>query len=255
MQIAVIHHLERPFLGHAAPALRAQGAALVETFRRDGDALPDLGSIDGIVTLGGEQSVTRIAADLVLAEEADWLRAALDRDVPVLGVCLGAQLLAHVSGAEVRRLPRRRLDWAPLRPTAAAREDTLFSSVPDSAHGVFWNEDGFDLPPGAVALAAPSGESCAAFRVGDTAWGVQFHPELDSSTLSDWYEHWGALVDEAGLTVADARRVDRRHLRGQTRLSAALFAGFARRVAARRPDTVPAPGRDPAEHGLEDPQR
>jgi GMP synthase (glutamine-hydrolysing) len=154
--------------------------------------------------------------------------------VPVLGVCLGAQLLAAVAGAQVRRQPRRRLDWAPLHPTDAAREDPLFRSVAADAHGVFWNEDGFDLPPGAVALAAPSGGSCAAYRLGDAAWGVQFHPELSAAELDDWYANWGALLDEAGITQAAARRADDRHLPAQGALSAAIFGGFARRCADRR---------------------
>jgi GMP synthase-like glutamine amidotransferase len=232
--IVVVHHLERPFLGHAGPALRAAGAELREVFRRDGDALPDVeAGVDGIILFGGEQSAVRLGEDPMLAAEAAWLGEALARDVPVLGVCLGAQLLAAAAGAPVRRLAHRRLDWAPLRPTAAAREDPLFRSVPADAHGVFWNEDGFDLPPGAVALATPSGGSCAAFRLGDAAWGVQFHPELSAAELDDWYVRWGALLDAADVTAADARAADDRHLPAQEALSAAIFGGFARACAAR----------------------
>jgi GMP synthase (glutamine-hydrolysing) len=231
MTIVVVHHLERPFLGHAGPALLAEGAVVQEVLRRDGDALPELGGVDGIVLLGGEQSVVRLGDHPVLADEAEWVAAAIEQEVPVLGVCLGAQLLAAVAGATVRRLGRRRLDWAPLRPTEAALEDPLFGSVAPDAHGVFWNEDGFDLPPGAVALAAPSGGSCAAFRLDDAAWGVQFHPELSAAELDDWYARWGAILDEAGVTEADARRADDRHLPAQPALSAAIFGGFARRCA------------------------
>jgi hypothetical protein len=112
----------------------------------------------------------------------------------------------------------------------------VFGAVAPGAHGLFWNEDGFDLPPGADALAAPSGGSCAAFRLGAAAaWGVQFHPELSVAELDDWYARWGALLDEAGLAEADARRADAQHLAEQAALSAAIFGGFARRCGAGQP--------------------
>src|SRR3954465_4574220 len=89
--VAVIHHLERPFLGHAGPALRGAGVELDERFLRAGDALPGLDEVDGIVALGGEQNALHPS----LAAEATLLREATERDVPVLGVCLGAQVRAH----------------------------------------------------------------------------------------------------------------------------------------------------------------
>src|SRR4051794_38986933 len=98
--VAVIHHLERPFLGYAGPALEAAGVRLDQRRLRDGDPLPDLDRVDGILSLGGEQN----ALDPSLAEETALLREATERDVPVLGVCLGAQLLAHALRGEVRRL-------------------------------------------------------------------------------------------------------------------------------------------------------
>ena len=151
----------------------------------------------------------------------------------MLGVCLGAQLLAHALGGTVRRLARRHLDWIELCPLPAADGDPVLGSLPPGAHGVHWNEDGFDLPPGAVELLRSPAGSGEGFRAGDSAWGVQFHPELDAEALEHWYVDWHEALPAAGVTEAQARAGDRRHVPGQAALSAAIFGGFARVAAAR----------------------
>ena len=150
------------------PALRSAGAELDERRVREGDPLPELGEVDGIVSLGGEQN----ALDPALAAEAELLREAVARGVPVLGVCLGAQLLAHALGGTVRTLERRHLDWIELHALPAAAGDPVLGALPPGAHGVHWNEDGFDLPPGAVELLRSPAGSGEGFRAGERAWGV-----------------------------------------------------------------------------------
>jgi GMP synthase (glutamine-hydrolysing) len=231
--IACLHNLEAAFLGHAGAALRAAGADLDERFVRAGDPLPGLSEVDGIVAFGGEQSVRDIAADPALSAEGALLREAVEREVPVLGVCLGAQLLAHVLGGSVRRLPRRMVAWAPLEPLPAAAGDPVLSATPAGAAGLHWNEDGFEPPPGAVELLRRPGESAEAFRFGRCAWGVQFHAEVDEQALEGWYRDWGAdALPQAAVTEAAARAADAPRLPAQRALSEALFGGFARVVAA-----------------------
>ncbi len=228
--VAVLHNLERPFLGHAGPALRAGGVALDERRLRAGDPLPALEDIDGIVALGGEQT----ALDPDLAPQAALLRDATERGVPVLGVCLGAQLLARALGGAVRRLERRHLDWLELRPLAAAAGDPVLGELPPGAAGIHWNEDGFAVPPGAVELLRSPAGSGEGFRAGERSWGVQFHPELDEAALDHWYVDWHTALGAAGVTEAAARAADRCHLPGQRALSEAIFGGFARVVATVR---------------------
>jgi GMP synthase (glutamine-hydrolysing) len=230
-RIAVLHHLERPFLGHAGPALRAAGAELDERHVGRGDPLPEPGEADAILSLGGEGSVVAIGEDPALLAEAAALREAVARGVPVLGVCLGAQLLAHALGGGAHRLPRRLVAWTPLRPLPAAEGDPLLGSLPPGAAGLHWNEDGFTLPPGATELLRSPAGSGEAFRAG-SAWGVQFHAEIDAAALEHWYEDWGAALAEAGVTEAQARAGDRAHLAGQRALSDAVFGGFGRAAAA-----------------------
>jgi GMP synthase (glutamine-hydrolysing) len=231
--IACLHNLEVAFLGHAGQAMRSAGVQLDERDLRAGDPLPSLDEVDGLVAFGGEQSVRDIDGDPVLTAEGALLRSAVEREVPVLGVCLGAQLLAHVLGGRVRRLPRRMVLWAPLEPLPAASGDPLLGATPAGAAGLHWNEDGFEPPPGAVELLRRPGVSAEAFRYGPCAWGVQFHAEVDDEALDGWYRAWGTVaLPEGGVTEATARAADASHLPAQRALSDALFGGFARVVSA-----------------------
>src|SRR3954468_16314983 len=144
MRILVIHHLAQAFLGNAGPPLRDH--ELDERFR--GDPLPGLDGVDAIVSFGGEQSVP--AAEPLEAEAA-LLREAVERDVPVLGVCLGSQLLAHALGGTVARLPRRAVRWGEL---AWIADDDL---VPERVWALHWNEDAIEPPPGATGLLERGG--------------------------------------------------------------------------------------------------
>ena len=101
--------------------------------------------------------------------------------------------------------------------------------------GLHWNEDSFDLPPGAVELLTRHGDGVTAFRAGDRAWGVQFHPEADAAALEGWYRRYGAWLAEAGVTEAEARAADAEHLPGQAQRAEWLFGAFGRVVAAGPP--------------------
>ena len=228
--VAVLHHLERSFIGHAGPALQAAGVVLDERRLREGDPLPALKELDGIVSLGGEQN----ALDPALAPEAALLREATEREVPVLGVCLGAQLLAHALGGSVRPLERRHVAWLPLEPLAAAQGDPVLGSLPPGAAGLHWNEDGFEAPAGGTELLRSPAGSGEAFRAGRCSWGVQFHPELDDAALESWYEDFYGALEQAGVAEDSARAADRVHLPGQKPLSDAIFGGFGRVVTAAR---------------------
>jgi GMP synthase (glutamine-hydrolysing) len=226
-----VHHLDPPVFDFAAAHL----PQLVELSPAAGDPLPGLDGVEGVIVMGGVQSAVTLDDDPALAAEAVWLQDALRRGIPVLGVCLGAQLLARVLGGRVFRLPRRMLSWEPLELTPAGAADPLLGTIPDGAHGVHWNEDGFELPPGAVELVVPGSRgSCAAFRHGESAWGVQFHPEVGPASLERWYADWPQALDEAGVARADARAADARHVPLQPALAEAIFGGFARYAAGAR---------------------
>ena len=241
-RIAVIHHLQQPFLGNAAAPL----GAVEEHFR---GALPDLDGLDGLVSFGGEQD----AWDPALAPEVELIAEAVAREIPFLGVCLGAQLLARATGGENVRLERRLVTWHPLTVIA---EDPVLGAIPPRSRALHWNQDGFEPPRGAVEVyERPHGGRAEGFRVGvgsprgrslhesgrrspgsqrladsGLAWGVQFHPEVDSQALEGWYAAWPYALTEAGTTAEDARAADALHLPDQAALSTAIFGAFTRVV-------------------------
>jgi GMP synthase (glutamine-hydrolysing) len=237
--IAVVHHLLRSFTGHAADPLVSHGATLVEVDRRRGDALPALEDLAGIVTLGGEQSARDAERDPLLGEEVAWLRDAVGREVPVLGVCLGAQLLARALGGSVFELPRCNLAWKKMELTAEASTDAIVGGL-ERPIGLFWNHDAIVPAPGSVELLRAPGEGCAAFRHGTWAWGVQFHPEVTDDALADWWARWGReQLAQSGVEEAPARAADARHIGRQAGFSEAVFGRFAA-VVARAGDGKPA---------------
>jgi GMP synthase (glutamine-hydrolysing) len=235
--IAIVHHLERAFVGHAEAPLREGGATLREIDRRRGGVLPALAEIDGVVSLGGEQSVLDVDRDALLAEERAWLHAAVARGVPVLGVCLGAQLLAAALGGAVHPLARCNLAWKPMELTPEGAGDPLVGGL-EAPVALLWNHDAIVAPPDAVELLRASGEGCVAFRHGTRAWGLQFHPEVTPAALADWWARWGrAQLAESGADETAARAADDRHLGGQAALSAAVFGRFAAVVSHAAPAT------------------
>src|SRR5829696_6148554 len=224
-RLACLHHLDPPYPGAAMAALG--GARLEHVHVLRGDELPDPGAVDGIIAFGGAESV--LDHHPALEAEADLLRRTVERDVPVLGICLGAQLLAHALGGRVHRLPRRAVTWARL---AHRADDPLISALPDPVPALHWNEDAIEPPPGAPELLDRGGLGCAAFRAG-SGWGIQFHPDVDGATLDGWYAAYGDWLGPAGVDEATARAADAKHLPGQPAVAEALFGGFAEFTRAR----------------------
>jgi len=220
--LAVIHHLEKPFLGHAEAPLQEAGLELDERFVRHGDRLPAPDEADGLLVFGGEQH----AGDDGFGPTATLLRDAVTAGVPVLGICLGGQLLARALGGAVRRGPRRMVEWRTLHKTPEGERDRLFGPLPDPIPALHFNEDVFDAPPGADVLVGPAPSGAAAFRVG-RSWGLQYHPDADAEVVDRWIAEYARDIGDP----AAFREASEAHREAQARASAILFGGFARVVA------------------------
>ena len=237
MRVAVLHHLDQPFTGFAGDALRAAGAELDERDLPRGHPLPALDEVDGILTLGGEQSVREIDRYDYLRAELDLLREAIAKGVPVFGGCLGGQMVAHALGAEVVRMPRRMIAWPESGLLPAAADDPVFSAWPGGTRTLHWHEDEFALPEGAVELMTRSGPGVEAFRYGECAWGIQFHPETDAATYEQWCRKaTGEQLEEAGVTLDELAALLEAHVAEQERAALKLFGAFGEVVRARSRD-------------------
>jgi GMP synthase (glutamine-hydrolysing) len=118
--------------------------------------------------------------------EIATIRAAVHRGIPVLGICLGAQLIARALGARVYRNPEKEIGWSPLQWTAAASADPLFHGFRDPETVFQWHGETFDLPPGAEHLAYSSACRHQAFRTGANVYGIQFHLEVTPEIVEEW---------------------------------------------------------------------
>ncbi|HWB68994.1 MAG TPA: type 1 glutamine amidotransferase [Solirubrobacterales bacterium] len=148
-----------------------------------GQPLPAHDEVAGAVVMGGPMNVDETDRFPGLAAEREWLEEALRLGLPLLGVCLGAQLLARALGAEVRAGEGPELGFAPVAVTDAS--DPILGGLAPEAEVLHWHGDVFDLPAGATRLASSQRTENQAFRHGD-AWGVLFHPEADFALLESW---------------------------------------------------------------------
>jgi GMP synthase-like glutamine amidotransferase len=146
---------------------------------------PDISRFAGLVFLGGAMSVNDGLP--YLGREEDAICQALHSGQPVLGLCLGAQLLAKVSGARVYASAATEIGWFPVKFTPEASHDSLFRSAGSEATVFQWHYETFDLPSAATLLATSEACPHQAFRLGN-AWGLQFHLEVTPAMIADWCE-------------------------------------------------------------------
>ncbi len=142
-----------------------------------------------------------------LASEIELIKRQLERGQPILGVCLGAQLLAAAAGGKVYPGARgKEIGWAPVELTEAGMADPLWKGFPRSFNTFHWHGDTFDLPPGAKLLAQ-SAHYAQAFRLGANAYGVQFHPEVVPQQLAAWIRAYRLELERERLSSNDVLRV------------------------------------------------
>jgi GMP synthase (glutamine-hydrolysing) len=155
---------------------------------------------DAVMVFGGAQNVGEELQHPWLREEYDALRRWLDAGTPLLGVCLGAQTLAYAAGARVAPAGGTRAGFVPTRLTADGVADPVVGALPEEFDALNANRYGFAVPEGGVELARADG-LVQAFRVGDHAWGVQFHPEVRRDQVVRWFEQDGVLTPELEASV------------------------------------------------------
>lgn len=186
-RLLVFQHVPHEILGTLDPLLRQADCRIrYVNFGRDPDAVPDLDGYHGLIVLGGPMNCDEVTRYRHLATEVRAIQAAIRDGKPVLGICLGAQLLARALGAPVTANPRKEIGWYGVTPTEEGAADPLFRHFEGTEKIFQWHGDTFAIPEGAVHLARS--EACAhqAFRYGANAYGLQFHLEVDQPMIDRW---------------------------------------------------------------------
>jgi GMP synthase (glutamine-hydrolysing) len=186
-RLLVFQHVPHEILGTLDPLLRATGFRIrYLNFGRTPHAVPDLAPYHGLIVLGGPMNCDQVDRHPHLATETEAIRLTVADGKPVLGICLGAQLLARALGAPVGANPVKEIGWYDLSPTEAGRADPLFRHFGATEKIFQWHGDTFAIPHGAVHLASSPDCANQAFRYGDNAYGLQFHLEVDEAMIGRW---------------------------------------------------------------------
>ncbi|TGE08650.1 type 1 glutamine amidotransferase [Hymenobacter fodinae] len=200
MQIHCFQHMPDEGPGHIAAWATTRGHHLhVSAWHNPTAASPDFSRADLLVVLGGAMGVHDEAEFPWLRQEKSAIKAALDANVPVLGLCLGSQLVAQQLGATVGRNAEPEVGFWPVQFTLEARQHSLFRHVPEAVLALHWHYDAFTLPPGAQLLAYSPPTSCQGFLWGERVVGLQFHPEADAQWLASIVEAEGHLLKPAAF--------------------------------------------------------
>ena len=170
----------------------------------------DCKELPGLVVLGGPMNVDETDKYPFLRDEIAWIREAVEAGVPLLGICLGSQLLAKAFGARVYPGPLKEIGWYPLELSAAAGNDRLFTGCGTALTVFQWHGDTFDLPRGAVQLAHSPLYRNQAFRVGPCAYGLQFHIEMTAEMIDDWLGESVNCGELASLDCIDPEAIRQR---------------------------------------------
>lgn len=233
--IQIVEHAPKEGPYALGAALEAAGLPTRVCRTWAGDGVPDTADdLVGLVVMGGTMAAYEDfpgrSAELAL------LRAALDAEIPVLGVCLGAQLLAVAAGGVARPGNGAQIGWADVRMTEAAHADALFTAVPELLRVLHWHGDTMDLPAGATLLASCDRYPVQAFRIGGSAWGMQFHLEADETAVGAFADAFPEEAATAPGVVESAPAelaVLARHRDGVFKRFAAFVAARAQQTATR----------------------
>jgi GMP synthase-like glutamine amidotransferase len=188
MRVLVLQHLACEHPGSFSQVIDERGVEAVPVEIDEGEALPDWREFDSVLAMGGPMGAYEEEAHPWLAPEKELLREAADAGKPILGVCLGVQLLASALGAEVTPMDKAEVGMLPVELTEAGRADPLFDGVPEPLITLQWHGDTFELPDGAALLASSPAAPNQAFRAGEAAYGIQFHVEVTPEMVDEWAE-------------------------------------------------------------------
>jgi len=229
--LLVIRHERTDTLGVAGGAFEEEGLPISILDAWGDGSWPGREEVAAYLVMGGAMNVDQIGRHPYLGLERELIRGLIEAGVPVMGVCLGAQLMARAVDEPVIRAPQRKCGFFPVYPTEEGASDPVASVFAAGDLEFHWNEDTFALPPGARLLASGSDGTVDAFRIGERAWGIAFHPEVDRPELDGWIEAVGSKLEPVwGRSPEDLRKEATERLPEHEERGRELFRRFARCV-------------------------
>jgi GMP synthase (glutamine-hydrolysing) len=235
MRVLAIVHQRDAGPGVFAEEMKARDVELRTWLPADGGPPPaDLHDHDAVITFGGAMHVDQEERHPWLAAEKRALRGLVEGGPPLLGVCLGSQLLAEAAGATPRRARVTEIGWHEVELTAEAAADPLLEALPQRFEAFQWHSYEAPLPPGAVGLAR-SPVCLQAYRLGERAWGIQFHAEVAAGDVRDWIRDYRSDEEAVriGLDSESLLRETEAKIAGWNALGRALCGRFVAIAAAR----------------------
>ena len=190
MNVHYLKHVPFEGLGSMENVLTEYGCGLTRTCMYEDQSLPSIHEIDALIVMGGPMGVSDENDYPWLTLEKEFIESVIKRDIPVLGVCLGAQLIADVLGARVSKNHTEEIGWYPVNKIKFI-DDQRVTSFPDQFNAYHWHGDTFDIPSGATNFLASQGCSNQAFIYGESTLGLQFHLEMLPSNVQGIYQECG----------------------------------------------------------------
>jgi len=187
----VLQHIDCEDLGTIEQAMIHRGISYRYVRLFDGDPLPeDIKNYSGLIILGGPMNVYEEDVYPYLKGEDILIKEAIKRRIPVLGICLGGQLIAKATGAKVNKGTKKEIGWYDLLLTPGGKADKVFKNFPERLTVFQWHGDTFDIPSDATHLAGSVLFPNQAFRIGDNIYGLQFHLEVTQKMISRWINEY-----------------------------------------------------------------
>jgi len=230
-KLLVFQHVAHELLGTLNPLLKRAGFRIrYVNFARYPDAQPSLYGYDGLIVLGGPMSVNDTNRLPHLITELKVIEDALRREIPVLGICLGAQLIAKTLGADVYPNREKEIGWYDVSPTQEAFSDPLLMELQKTEKIFQWHGETFDIPKSTSHLAFSSLCANQAFRYGTKVYGFQFHMEVDAPMIHRWLRVAENRQEKTRSLNSDyLERIDNEtpeHMARLTELSERVFGEF-----------------------------
>ncbi len=232
-EVLVFQHDPFEDLGFFSEVLEKQGTSyrVIRLFHGEMPA-EDWERIQALIILGGPMSVNDEEECPFLRWEKRIIRAAIDEAVPVVGICLGAQLIAAALGTMVYHGRVKEIGWSPISITPYGQVDSLLGYLPENATVFQWHGDGFELPSGAIRLASSVNYENQAFRLGKNIYGLQFHLEVTPRMIARWIDERSKDLAQAPYILPDKILADTQNYAPTLKYYGERFLSeFVRRVA------------------------